>query len=197
MIPVPNNCSTTNLQFSTLRHRQTTVESLGEIPCAVKRVEQSEGAALPNEEKKTKRKRRGNLAEKRKNDERLARKNAKKQRERNKIKKENEREREREREKKRKKRKREKKEGKKSARRVGCVEEYRAQTPGNDRAGRPPRQLGYNITAACFTASRRVRWFGLKFLDRRDGGPWENWRVRRRWVGGWGARQRAKNYMNF
>lgn len=42
---------------------------------------------------------------------------------------------------------------------------------------RPPGQLGYNITAACFTASRRVRRFGLKFLDRRDGGPWENWRV--------------------
>lgn len=35
--------------------------------------------------------------------------------------------------------------------------------------GRPPGQLGYNITAACFTASRRVRRFGLKFLDRRDG----------------------------
>lgn len=153
----------------------------------------------------TKRKRRGgNLAEKRKNDEREARKNAKRQRERNNVKKKKkrnrEKERKREREKKeKKKRKGEKKERKKSARRgVGCVEEYRAQTPGNDRAGRPPGQLGYNITAACFTASRRVRRFGLKFLDRRDGGPWENWRVWRRWKGGGGGwRQRAKNYMNF
>ena len=91
-------------------------------------------------------------------------------------------------------RKKERKKKIKRARRVGCVEEYRAQTPGNDRAGRPPGQLGYNITAACFTASRRVRRFGLKFLDRRDGGPWENWRVRRRWEG---AGEEAKNYMNF
>lgn len=66
------------------------------------------------------------------------------------------------------------------------MEEYRAQTPGNDRAGRAlllslplfslSLSLGYkHCIAACFTAGPR---FGLKFLDRRDGGPWENWRVR-------------------